>query len=169
MQAQAYIYKTDKLLERLRMKQLGLDRKLDDLIPPEHKSDDVRDKARYLSKRILFLLLRDLDSDWTSPELTQGQQWIYEAILYLYSFCDPEDRTLGGILRLLRLPQGTRAILFEKDGYEGFFNRIKTDIQCPFLEDELELVFVQMLSEREYTRRIEGLEQYVMNKKPSSA
>ena len=165
MQAQAYIYKTDKLLERLRMKQLGLDRKLDDLISPEHGLDDVQDKARYLSKRILFLLLRDLDSDWTAPELTRGQQWIYEAILYLYSFCDPEDRTLGGILRLFRLPQETRALLFEKSDNEDCFERIRTDSQCPFLEDELELVFVQMLSESAYTQRIAELEQYVRNKK----
>lgn len=163
MQAQAYIYKTDKLLERLRMKQLGLDRKLDDLIPPEHRVDGVRDKARYLSQRILFLLLRDLDSDWTSPELNRGRQWIYEVILYLYSFCDPEDRTLGGILRLFRLPQETRALLFEKSDNEDCFERIRTDSQCPFLEDELELVSVRMLSEREYTRRIAELERYVMN------
>ena len=157
MDAYEYIRNTDELIRDLRNRQLGLNRQLDDLIPPQLVCGKSEEKASFLAKRLLFMILRNRDTDQAELNVEQSYNWLYENVLYLFERCRWEDQTFSGFLKMIGLHFGVRTILFGRIEKDQRYKHLQEDTACPFKKDELEAVFVEFMSEFERKKRLDEL------------
>jgi len=154
MDAREYIRKTDELIRDLRNKQLGLNRQLDDLLPPQLICAETEVKARYLANRLLFMLLRNGDGDGGEWNIEEVYSWLYEVSLYMFERSPWEEQTFSGFLKMIGLPFGVRTILFGRIEKDPRYKYLREDPSCPFKKGELEAVFVEFSSPIECEKKI---------------
>ena len=157
-----YLRKTDELISRLRSKQLGLNRQLDDLMPPQLICAEIEVKACYLANRLLFMLLRNGDGDGGEWNIEEVYSWLYEVSLYMFERSPWEEQTFSGFLKMIGLPFGVRTILFGRIEKDTRHRHLREDPSCPFKKGELEAVFVEFLPRKEIGKRLSDLHTLVV-------
>ena len=144
MKDDSYVNRVDDLLKDVRQYLLGQNTRLDTLLPPHLIRASAAEKAAYLADRLLFSVLKDNDE---LPLLPIGplRLWLGETILFLFTRCNPNDRTLGNVRRMMDLDQGIRELIFGEDSCKGMFPRMRTDIIPKPIRDDMDAAFLEFV------------------------
>lgn len=142
MMSQGYIRRVDRTLKKLREYLLGLDTQLVELLPQKLRTAETEQQSAYLADRLLFCLASEETLD--ENELRSSRNWLYEVILYLLSEVDDNDHDLANILMLFDLPLDVRKIMLGSIENSDYFFHIKTELEPPICQEELEAAMLRL-------------------------
>ena len=149
-----YVYKVNKLVEKLRSYLLGQDVRFETLLPTVMKQDCEERKAIYLADRLLFEIARQQDL-LQGEELKRMYLWLYEAVLYLLTEVASVDHTIAGMVQLISQPLDVRDMIF--DVKEKEFPHLARDQVPPVTIEDIEEALVHMNEEDAMKKRYSKL------------
>ena len=115
---QTYVERVDDLLAKLRDRMLGYEQSFEELLPEGSEAWTDPQKADRITQILMFALAVENPRLAYHAEMQEACQWLYTLILYLEQQCNPEDRTFSGMMRLLKLDDDLREIMFEANEYK---------------------------------------------------
>lgn len=109
-----YLACVNKTLEHLRIRCLGQDILMPDILPQAVRNRSLEDQASQITETFLFALAKASGTtDFTAHEITECRVWLYRAILHIFQTEEPEARTFSTLKTLLSLPGDVRKHYFE--------------------------------------------------------
>ena len=115
---QTYVEQVDDLLAKLRDRMLGYEQSFEELLPEGSEAWTAPQKVNCITQILMFALAVENPRLAYHAEMQETCQWLYTLILYLEQQCNPEDRTFSGMMRLLKLDDDLREIMFEANEYK---------------------------------------------------
>ena len=157
-----YISRVDQLLTHLRGYLLGLDTRLNVLLPLDLKSAEPEETATYLADRLLFCLATG--NDFPEDILSDSWNWLYEASLYLLRESNARDHDLANILKMFSLPLDLRETMLYSNDISNRYPHLKADPSSPVTQTELETAMLRLVPKIYRKEIYEKLNDYLLNR-----
>ena len=115
-----YLAHVNKTLEHLRIRCLGQDTLMSDILSQAVRNQSLEDQASQITETLLFALAKASETtDFAAHEITECRIWLYHAISHIFQTEDSEDRTFSTLKTLLSLPGNIRKRYFEFSPDQG--------------------------------------------------
>jgi len=141
MREKVYLDDVTKTLKEMRTQFLGHNENLSVLLPEHLKCAPSKEKAAYITHRLVFCLSLAADERDTEA-LQRCYKWLYSIILYLFEQCPSEDHIFGNIAVISDMRFEVRMVMFESDKYEI----LGTEAYQPYLMKGYDLAVLYLLN-----------------------
>lgn len=138
-----YLACVNKTLEHLRIRCLGQDILMPDILPQAVRNQSLEDQASQITETFLFALAKaGGTTDFTAHEITACRVWLYRAILHIFQTEQPEAHTFSTLKTLLSLPGNIRKHYFEFSPDQGMQTLYEQDPPCLLQNFDVALLWI---------------------------
>lgn len=146
-----YLACVNKTLEHLRIRCLGQDILMPDILPQAVRNRSLEDQASQITETFLFALAKASETtDFAAYEITECRVWLYRAILHIFQTEEPEARTFSTLKTLLSLPGNIRKRYFEFSPNQGM--QTLYEQEPPSLLQNFDVAILQILKVQDLNR-----------------
>lgn len=138
-----YLSCVDKTLEHLRIRCLGQDTFMPDILPQAVRNQSLEDQASQIAETLLFALVKASGTtDFTAHKITECRIWLYRAILHIFQTEDREAHTFSTLKSLLSLPGNIRKRYFEFSPDQGMQVLYEQEPPCLLQNFDVALLWI---------------------------
>ena len=138
-----YLACVNKTLEHLRIRCLGQDILMPDILPQAVRNQSLEDQASQITETLLFALAKASETtDFAAHEITECRIWLYHAILHIFQTEEPEAHTFSTLKTLLSLPGNIRKRYFELSPDQGMQTLYEQEPPCLLQDFDVALLFM---------------------------